>query len=397
MTTTRDADALDLAVVGQDPWFGYGVRAQLEPFWHAARDLRREPRLLYLSRTHAISLRGLSFARTPRRELEPPFEGLGVRSFLPELDALSQVEGSRRLARIVARSRSAWVVATTASFGYAAARSGRSYACWIGTGLDEEWDARRPGLARSRRLALAANAPVLRRLERETLRRAARVYATSPASRRSVARAGGLDEAKVGVLPIPVDVARFAPEPDETWRARLERPVLAFVGRADDPRKNLRLLVEAFAAVRERLPEARLRLIGRPPDGPLRRGLGPGVEVLGEIPAVEERLREASLFVLPSRQEGFGVAACQALACGVPVLTTPSGGPEELVRASGGGRVLTGFGVDELAETALALLESEPTLVELRRRGREYVVGEHSPERFRERLARAMAELDARA
>ena len=70
-------------------------------------------------------------------------------------------------------------------------------------------------------------------------------------------------------------------------------------------------------------------------------------------------------------------------------MTTPSGGPEALVRESGGGVVLEGFSPGELAATVRELLADPTRLEEMRRRGREYVEREHSPARFRELLADA--------
>ena len=99
--------------------------------------------------------------------------------------------------------------------------------------------------------------------------------------------------------------------------------VLTFVGRSDDTRKNLPLLLDAFALVRRERPSARLRLVGSPPPGPV----PPGVDVVGVVADVAAELRRAALFVLPSTQEGFGIVAAEALAAGLPVLTTPSGGP----------------------------------------------------------------------
>lgn len=387
------APVIDLAVVGQDPWLGGGVRAQAVAFWDAARALGRDPRYVYLSRTRAVSLLRRSLVREPTRDLEPPFEGVGLPSFLPELDAPSQLLGARSVARAVAGSGSLWVVSTTASYGYGATLSGKQYGCWIGTALADEWAGRRRGLRLSRRLALRANAPLLLQLERSVLRRAAVVCATSPWSRRALAEAGGLDDERVRILPIPVDAERFSPQPDEEWLARLEEPVLAFAGRGDDPRKNLPLLLDAFRLVQARLPRARLRLIGRPP--PPGAPLPPGVEVLGEVESVAAHLRSSSLFVLPSWQEGFAIVAAEALAAGVPVVATPSGGPEHLIRESGGGHVLSTFSADELATTVLELLARPDALAEMRRRGRDHVLAEHSPEHFRARLAAAFAELDA--
>lgn len=350
-------------MIGQDPRFGGGAAAQMDAFLEGARALGREPELLYAP--------------------HPTFDGR--RATLDRVEAVRQLRAGRRLAERARAARSLWVAVTIATNGLAAVRSGRPYRCWLGTSLDDEWTARARGLDPARRLAQRLNAPLLRRIERRVIRGAERVYATSPASRRAVAAAGGLDEAAIGILPIPVDVERFAPEPDERWLARLDAPTIAFVGRADDPRKNLELLLAALPAIRSRVPGARVRLIGAPPAT-----VPEGVDALGPVASVSEALREASLFVLPSWQEGFGIVAAEALACGVPVVTTPSGGPEALVRDSGGGTVLHSFDAEDLAETAAGLLEDVARLVRMRQSGREHVVREHSPERFRSLLAEAL-------
>jgi phosphatidylinositol alpha-mannosyltransferase len=225
---------------------------------------------------------------------------------------------------------------------------------------------------------------LLRKLERKVLANATSVYGISPASSDALARTA--DRTDVGVLPIPVDLVHFAPEPDERWLTRLETPTVTFVGRADDPRKNVDLLLDAWPSILEAFPTAQLALVGRPP----RRSVPRGVAIRGEVVDVAEELRSTTLLVVPSLQEGFSIAAAEALACGVPVVSTPSGGPEHLLKLSGGGRLLDGFEPHALVAAVIDLLEHPSELIAMRHKGRAYVEVEHSPETFRQRLDRLL-------
>jgi len=359
----------DLAVLGQDPRFGGGSQVQTAAFLSGAAVLGRAPRLLF--DTHP----GLGRPRWTWRRVE----------------ALRQLDAARRLAPAARAAGSLWVVGSLAQNGAAAARSRRPYGCWIGTTIKSELAGRAAGLPRVHRCAAAMSIPTLAMIERRVLQDARFVYATSPTSRAQIAATAGLDEEAVGIVQIPVDVERFRPASDAEWLEAVNQPVLVFVGRADDPRKNLPLLLGAFARIRKERPQARLLLAGRPPTTPL----PSGVEATGEVADPATALRRAGLFVLPSWQEGFGIVAAEALATGVPVVTTPSGGPEDLVRRSGGGLVTEGFDEASLAGAVLSLLDRPQELVEMRRRGREHVEREHAPAAFQERLREALEAVDA--
>jgi glycosyltransferase involved in cell wall biosynthesis len=88
------------------------------------------------------------------------------------------------------------------------------------------------------------------------------------------------------------------------------------------------------------------------------------------------------------------MVVAEALASGVPAVITPSGGPEEIVRTSGAGRVSSGWSARELADGILALLGDLNALTAARKAGRSYVERELTRERFRTILSDAIDGID---
>jgi N-acetyl-alpha-D-glucosaminyl L-malate synthase BshA len=127
------------------------------------------------------------------------------------------------------------------------------------------------------------------------------------------------------------------------------------------PVKRVTDVVEIFAFVRAKLP-AKLVLIG---DGPDRgaaewlvrqKGLARDVHFMGKQDAVHEKLAAADLFLLPSDNESFGLAALEAMACEVPVIASNVGGLPEVVTHGEDGYLVEPRDVATAANYAIQLL-----------------------------------------
>lgn len=128
--------------------------------------------------------------------------------------------------------------------------------------------------------------------------------------------------------------------------------------------KRVQDVVKIFYKVRQRIP-VKLLLVG---DGPERsnvealcRELGTcdDIRFLGKIEAIEEVLSVADLFVMPSEKESFGLAALEAMACQVPVISSNTGGLPELNVDGITGFVCAVGDIDDMTEKALYILQKE--------------------------------------
>jgi alpha-1,3-rhamnosyl/mannosyltransferase len=211
----------------------------------------------------------------------------------------------------------------------------------------------------------AANVSMAKRFADRVLRRASGTIAISENTRDDAVRVLGLDQNRITVIYPGVAPAFFTAEP-----ARRAKPYVLFVGTIE-PRKNVAALLDAWKL----LPpgtrqEYDLVVAGSPGWGDpnvlarLRSGLD-GVSYLGyvredELPALT---RGASVFVYPSLYEGFGLPVAQAMAGGIPVVSSNGSCLPEV--AGDGGILVDPRQPGELAEALAAVLGSESRRQEL--------------------------------
>jgi len=165
----------------------------------------------------------------------------------------------------------------------------------------------------------------------------------------------------IDVVPNFVDTDRFAPGPGPAT----EPPVIVHVSNFR-ALKRVTDVVRVFARVRAARP-ARLRLVG---DGPERAavlalaaelGVEGDVELVGERDDLPALLTDATAFLLPSETESFGLAALEALSCGVPVVASRVGGVPEVVLDGEVGFLHAVGDCAAMAESTLRLM-GEPAL-----------------------------------
>ncbi len=190
-----------------------------------------------------------------------------------------------------------------------------------------------------------AGDPALAPKLRVALQRASRVFAVSD-SLRQVALALGAGADKVQVVGNGVDLAKFHPVPRAEARQALgiaaAAPVLVSVGGLVE-RKGFHRVIELLPALRERHPDLIYLVVGGPsPEGDMgealralaqAKGLHDAVRFLGPLAPEELRgpLSAANVFVLATRNEGWANVFLEAMACGLPVVTTDVGGNAEVV------------------------------------------------------------------
>lgn len=173
--------------------------------------------------------------------------------------------------------------------------------------------------------------------ERRTLRDSrATVIAISSALRNDLAADYGRTAA-TAVIPHGVDHRQFHPGVRAQYRQAIRRelgvpdamPAFLYVG---DFRKGLEPAIRALAAV----PGAHLVGIGRTPPEPYRalaaaHGVAARVTLLPATSRIERYYGAADVLVLPTPYDAFGMVITEAMACGLPVITTPLAGAAELL------------------------------------------------------------------
>jgi N-acetyl-alpha-D-glucosaminyl L-malate synthase BshA len=178
---------------------------------------------------------------------------------------------------------------------------------------------------------------------------------------------------EIDVIPNFIDLERFKRQKKDHFKTAICPNGEKLVVHTSNFRKVKRIddVIKVFAKIRKQI-DAKLLLVG---EGPERRimedlvkelKLSDDVRFLGEIEAIEEVLSVADLFVMPSETESFGLAALEAMACEVPIISSNAGGLVELNVQGVTGFMSNVGDVDDMAKNALIILDDKnlPTFKE---------------------------------
>ena len=213
-------------------------------------------------------------------------------------------------------------------------------------------------------ITLIGQDPSYRPITQFSIRKSDGLTAVSEFLRQETVSQFDLAPASIRVIPNFVDLDKYRRDAYACLRAKFSEEGESIVTHISNFRsvKRVEDVVSVFARMADRLP-ARLLLVG---DGPERvraqelarvLGVGERVRFLGKQSSVAELLACSDLFLLPSVNEAFGLVALEALACGVPVISTNVGGLPEVMPPPPAGAMFPVGDVEGMAESGVTLLQ----------------------------------------
>ena len=185
-----------------------------------------------------------------------------------------------------------------------------------------------------------------------------------------------IDESKIIISPNPIDTDIFSPDRNDHEGIRI-----LFVGRINDPRKNVSMLMDAFSKLISKRQDVKLWLVGEEPSENLRNlasqlNISNKVKYFKDVPHDEivNFYQSCDVFALPSYQEGLGIVVLEAMSCGLPVVSTRCGGPEWLLQDGENALLVENNDVDAFASNLLVLVKDRELRSRIRLQARKTII-----------------------
>lgn len=361
-----------IAIVTQDPANRGGVLRLVRYMYDRVLEAGAAPVLLHyasfkvwpaLSVSSQNTLRGkmITFPKLKQYSFEG-MDAIAIGAWFPEWEP-NRIASNPLWQKQLKEFDAAILVTGSAHTGLPLVESGTKYLAWVSSTVEHD---RRERLAistdlesRVERMGLSK----IKRAEQEVLAHASKVLAVSNDAAKSLTQImSSIPRIPIISVPFPIDTLKFNPG---TRKYERSQPIL-FVGRAGDPRKRIGLFLGSLCEVRKLSPQLNFKAIvvsSMPISNGLKsqqRSILDRVEIISSISEQElvDLYRSASMLVVTSEQEGLGIAAMEAMACGTPVISTRCGGPETFIEDGSNG-FLTSSNPNEIAGQILSLLTNE--------------------------------------
>ena len=200
-----------------------------------------------------------------------------------------------------------------------------------------------------------------------------KIICVSRPSKKDIVEEFLVDPEKIEVILNGIDIRKFIPNPSTLF---IENKIITTAS-ADIPLKGLKYLILALPNIIKVFPKTSLTVIGRSPSDSKLRKLITDLSLEDKIAfrsgITEEEIvnlyHSSEIAVIPSLYEGFGFGAGEAMACGIPLISTHSGGLEEVVGDSAV-KILPAS-TEEIESAVIKLFSSPDRKTELSKMGRE--------------------------
>ena len=210
-------------------------------------------------------------------------------------------------------------------------------------------------------------------MQKRTATKLRNIICVSQSSKEDVIAEFNVKEERITVIPNGIDIENFKPSSDSKT---LDFKIVTTAS-SDIPLKGLRHLILALPRVLREYPLTRLTVIGKSPKKSKLNKLIDDLNLEDKITfksgisenEIVDIYHDSDIAVIPSLYEGFGFGAGEAMACGVPLISTDSGGLKQVIGESA--LKIEPGSVQQIEESIIKLFNEEETRNELSKKGRE--------------------------
>jgi glycosyltransferase involved in cell wall biosynthesis len=327
--------------------------------------------------------------RHPRIRIERQFNGHDCRAvgcYLPEIET-SYTRPSKLWGQLIREHDLHFSVGGTLAISNIFKHENIPFIAWCASDIVGDRFARQASMSVLRRnLDRMIITPYLQKLENDIINGSGRILAISLYTKTQLQRIQKSTYKSIGILPIPTDMSFFCPADHPPTTAKL-----GFAGRLTDPRKNAPLLFETLYEILKKGIEVEL-FITCEPSADLyseikRHGVSNSVNFTGILSQAQLKnfYQSLDIFLISSYQEGLAIVGIEAMACGVPVISTRCGGPESYIKDSKNGH-LVDFNAKNMADQIYKLIKDRSHRDKLSKAARNSVVSEYGYKNFKNLL-----------
>jgi len=367
--------------------FGGGVGAMTVDMAATLHSLGHEVEVAFLERSKQISI-------FIERTAYEGFPATLLYSFRPYFIGLHTWNWGKTWQKHLAKFDTVVVVCGSPYIAFPFLRFGKPLYVWSAVTLKEDLKGKYEKFRLINKIAYRLWLPSLYKKEKAVICECRRLWALSQPTMQDFEAIAGSKRPRISALMAPIDTDLFRPLNDTANNSQVELAVL-FTGRYSDGRKDIATLIRAFAITHRQIPKSKLVLIGSPEPSS---EISSMVSTFGLHGAVEFRpwvdrvalvkyYQSAKVFAISSRQEGLCISGLEAMACGLPVISTACGGPESYVQDGKNGFLVPVTDHEAMSKALTRGLSDEATWRTLSNTARKFVLDNCGVDSFKAKVA----------